>query len=328
MMNNTEISHAYFYQEETGRTSGSANSMHFKKNLFYSYSTCIARILENNGKKYLFLTDCNYSRTTSKHIYNLQRACNLEIIDTPSEALKYYTCFNDTEFLEQCKKHILEKLKHYTDKKHYMFLNFAYKANRDKFLNAIRQAEGIARFIKFSYRKYENIAKKINSGDLEEYKKANKKALARKKRQEEAKAKAEAKKLKEINKNISIYIEALQNYSNETDPAKKLEMQRKRSVLNNLKIDNYFLSYVWYSKEENAIKTSQSIKIEGEDIKKSYLLLKRYFQGKTILGEKVKFYNVVKSNNEFVKVGCHVLIKSNLKLLLEQLEAIFAEGNR
>lgn len=326
-MNNTIIAHAYFYQEETGSTSGSANSMHFEKNLFYSYSTCIARILENKGKKYLFLTDCNYSRTTSKHIYNLQRACNLEIIDTPAEALKQYPFFNDGEFLEQCKKHILEKLKHYTDKKHYMFLNFAYKADREKFLYAIRQAEGIARFIKFNYRKYENIAKKINSGNLEEYKKANKKALARKKRQEEAKAKAEAKKFKEINKNIAIYIEALQNYSQETDPAQKLEMQRKRTILNNLKIDNYFLSYVWYSPEENAIKTSQSIKIEGEEIKKAYILLKRYFQGKTILGEKVKFYNIVKANNEFVKIGCHVLIKSNLKLLLEQLEAIYKEGN-
>ena len=91
-MANTEAAHAFFYSE--GGFYNRRTPEAFCNDLFFSYSTCIAKKTRTkDGRRILLLSKNKFSSTTSKHIAALKYACYWDIIEILSLS-SFITCLS------------------------------------------------------------------------------------------------------------------------------------------------------------------------------------------------------------------------------------------
>ena len=175
-MANTEAAHAFFYSE--GGFYNRRTPEAFCNDLFFSYSTCIAKKTRTkDGRRILLLSKNKFSSTTSKHIAALKYACYWDIIEIPQQIDR--NNFDSDEVLNTL----------YSDLKYSADTNLALKRNREEFnynyetLQSLKNVEGFKVDSKI-LRKYKSTYERINNPEELAKLKAKQRAAEKKKHEQ------------------------------------------------------------------------------------------------------------------------------------------------
>ena len=289
-MANTEAAHAFFYSE--GGFYNRRTPEAFCNDLFFSYSTCIAKKTRTkDGRKILLLSKNKFSSTTSKHIAALKYACYWDIIEIPQQIDR--NNFDSEEVLNTL----------YSDLKYSADTNLALKRNREEFnynyetLQSLKNVEGFKVDSKI-LRKYKSTYERINNPEELAKLKAKQRA-AEKKKHEQLKI-----KLNRLIKNNNMSELAKLAYSYESFE-QKADLKKYLNPNNNL-------SFIWF--DGDFVKTSQGVKVERQEVE---TLIKLWQLGKVKHGMMVGQYTILEITTEFVKVGCHKIPIQNIQELAE-----------
>lgn len=290
IMTNTEAAHAFFYSD--GGFYNRRTPEAFCNDLFFSYSTCIAKKTRTkDGRRILLLSRNKFSSTTSKHIAALKYACYWDIVEVPQQIDR--NNFDNDEVLETL----------YNDLKYAAETNLSLKRNREEFnynfetLQSLKQVEGFKVDCKL-LRKYKATYDKINNPEELAKLKAKQRA-AEKRKQERLKI-----KLNKLIKNNTLAELAKMAYS--------YESFEEKADLKKYINPNNDLSFVWF--DGDLVKTSQGVRVNRQEVE---VLIKLWQAGKVKHGMKVAQYTILELTTEFVKIGCHKIPMQNIKELAE-----------
>ena len=289
-MANTEAAHAFFYSE--GGFYNRRTPEAFCNDLFFSYSTCIAKKTRTkDGRRILLLSKNKFSSTTSKHIAALKYACYWDIIEIPQQIDR--NNFDSDEVLNTL----------YSDLKYSADTNLALKRNREEFnynyetLQSLKNVEGFKVDSKI-LRKYKSTYERINNPEELAKLKAKQRA-AEKKKHEQLKI-----KLNRLIKNNNMSELAKLAYSYESFE-EKADLKKYLNPNNNL-------SFIWF--DGDFVKTSQGVRVERQEVE---TLIKLWQLGKVKHGMIVGQYTILEITTEFVKIGCHKIPMQNIQELAE-----------
>ena len=289
-MANTEAAHAFFYSE--GGFYNRRTPEAFCNDLFFSYSTCIAKKTRTkDGRRILLLSKNKFSSTTSKHIAALKYACYWDIIEIPQQIDR--NNFDSDEVLNTL----------YSDLKYSADTNLALKRNREEFnynyetLQSLKNVEGFKVDSKI-LRKYKSTYERINNPEELAKLKAKQRA-AEKKKHEQLKI-----KLNRLIKNNNMSELAKLAYSYESFE-EKADLKKYLNPNNNL-------SFIWF--DGDFVKTSQGVRVERQEVE---TLIKLWQLGKVKHGMMVGQYTILEITTEFVKIGCHKIPMQNIQELAE-----------
>ena len=289
-MANTEAAHAFFYSE--GGFYNRRTPEAFCNDLFFSYSTCIAKKTRTkDGRRILLLSKNKFSSTTSKHIAALKYACYWDIIEIPQQIDR--NNFDSDEVLNTL----------YSDLKYSADTNLALKRNREEFnynyetLQSLKNVEGFKVDSKI-LRKYKSTYERINNPEELAKLKAKQRA-AEKKKHEQLKI-----KLNRLIKNNNMSELAKLAYSYESFE-EKADLKKYLNPNNNL-------SFIWF--DGDFVKTSQGVRVERQEVE---TLIKLWQLGKVKHGMMVGQYTILEITTEFVKIGCHKIPIQNIQELAE-----------
>ncbi len=289
-MANTEAAHAFFYSE--GGFYNRRTPEAFCNDLFFSYSTCIAKKTRTkDGRRILLLSKNKFSSTTSKHIAALKYACYWDIIEIPQQIDR--NNFDCDEVLNTL----------YSDLKYSADTNLALKRNREEFnynyetLQSLKNVEGFKVDSKI-LRKYKSTYERINNPEELAKLKAKQRA-AEKKKHEQLKI-----KLNRLIKNNNMSELAKLAYSYESFE-EKADLKKYLNPNNNL-------SFIWF--DGDFVKTSQGVRVERQEVE---TLIKLWQLGKVKHGMMVGQYTILEITTEFVKIGCHKIPMQNIQELAE-----------
>ncbi len=291
-MNNSQVAHAFFYQNETGKTKGKSLSCDFENNKFWSYSTVIAEITTGlKGQDVLIISYNNHSNTTSKHIGKVRSACPFgyeNIVQLPTT--RGSNCID----IEYKVNKWIEYLKNFDEKL------FTRQENRIEYSNIYNQ---LIKINKVLY-KFKMPKKIINTYNLLN---DNIKIKELKEKQ---------KQLKEYFKDFmskNTFSEACNfawSYGYNNKAEKDLKTKLKKYLQHQKDI-----SLIWF--DDDIVKTSQNIRVDRKEVE---TCLKLWKNEKLKHGQKIGMYTVMEVNKNYIKVGCHKITSQNLNLLCDEIK--------
>ena len=349
-MNAQLMAHKGFYQpEERGEHAGCPLKYSNYGGLhFISYSTTIARVVnDRNGRPITLVSDYNYSMTTSKHLSYIRYASPHPVITVPNceseplvvfrGALKRWQSvktddvygYLPEDFLQADTRkgllHLLRMFDNYQERvggldeivpmrtmgivANWERLCLAIENNTMSRKEALEQAkEGFV------------VAQEEQRKIAAEREKARRKKEANDKRRQTMERKAAEKQLGEAMTNPDLLRWAF-TYQSHLSEREYRKQQRLKESLRKIRYDigscwgTTQASYVWVENDQE-VKTSQGITCKIGAVKRlaSMWLLKC-----DIIGQDCDGYTVVMNNEDFVKVGCHVIPVWNVRALCNQL---------
>lgn len=289
-MANTEAAHAFFYSD--GGFYNRRTPEAFCNDLFFSYSTCIAKKAKTkDGRMILLLSKNKFSSTTSKHIAALKQACYWDIVEIPQTIDR--NDFDNSEVLASL----------YNDLNYSAETNLALKRNRETFNYNYETLQALTEVVGFKVdrkilRKHKNTYDKINNPEALAKLKA-KQRVADKRKQERLKAKLNKLIKKNTLSELAKMAYGYEAFEGKTDLKKYINPYDD-------------LSFVWFDGE--FVKTSQGIRV---DRREAETLIKLWQAGKVKHGMKIGQYTILEITEEFVKIGCHKIPMQNIKELAE-----------
>jgi len=293
-MNNSQVVHAFFYQEKTGKTNGKAPSCHFENEKFFSYGTIIGQIVKGKNNKNILITSYNsHSNTTAKHLSALRYACPYDIVEL--NTIRGQSSF----YIEEQVKKSLEYLSEYDENL------FSKKDNRDEFTNKYESLEKInnllynVKFTKKIKNKYESIHDESKIKEL-------KSKIKEKQKKEHEKLE---KELKSYIKNNNFSQLCGLVYSRFSTIDNKLKAKLKKYI----QPDND-VSIIYFNGDY--LKTSQNIKVDKVE---ACVLIRLWKNNKLKHGMTILGYTVLEVNKDFIKVGCHKITTDNLNKLYNEM---------
>ena len=334
-MTTYELAHRFFYEPEARGEYTRVNTSftYFKyadgteSRRYYSYNTCIAEIKrDKHGELCLIISDDTYSKTTSKHLYELRRACPYNashVINVPRVSAGFYYEGLDGTY-DFCRKlsaikAMTEKDLRLKDERWYVMHNLdlydtyvAHFDDMDKKSKRLRKSVKLKRVVDMVIQKdMELEARRERLLNLSDEEKAQRKA----KREAAAKRKLD-KFLNEgdtLDKIKEVFSRRFGYRYNQSDLTKA--MHEYKNLLHYQRDEQgRYLSYVWL--DGDMVRTSQYCKAPVEDAKRLCAMWKRH---QSMLGEHAGMYTVVENDANHVKIGCHVIPAWNIELLCNKL---------
>lgn len=318
-MTSQELAHRFFHNpDERGEYKGV--NTHFGVSYwdntirsYYSYSTRIAAIATNRaGDNVLLISQSKYSRTTCKHLNELERACPYDserIIFVPDCEMRN-DYFGFKWKMKQISKITLKDLNK--------------KANRTTFVTALEMYDNfVAHFgDKKMPKECKLIRKRKSVKDKLEYIRTKDQLLAERvdvknellqariiEREKEMRA-----AIGKISKNRLDQIKIA--FERQSDNYLRDISNKYRKILNNMRDDRgRHLSFVWMD-INGVLRTSQGVTMRLECVER---LLKMWQSHQKIVGENAGGYTIVENTSDYVKVGCHVIPTWNIVELCKQL---------
>ena len=318
-MRNCQIFHDYFYEPEMGRKQSNVSYSGLN---FYSWNTQIGRRYRDaNGTAWFFLADYHFSNTTASHRGFLRRACPYGdewIIEVP---FTWNDSFSDNEsFIETMRKRFeAELVEHFEERT---------KANAKLRREIYKKI--------FSYRKFmsvvgEKIPKRFDKklADLESFiedapeaKEKRRKAKAHRKEEFLKRRKATIARSDKLIKSVGGILKAA--YLASFDSFKEFEQTIREQVRTALhaRYDRWDsaqdmvtgASFV-FPGPEGTIHTTQGIGFPAELAKK---LLERFMNGEKFKeGMHIGNYVLMELNDQYAKIGCHLIPIDNIKALAD-----------
>lgn len=295
-----DICHDFFYEGDGSCYRKHYHNVGYDNDTFYSYDTAIARIVAaHNGEEVCLISYDSFSPTTAKHLSYLKQACPLTRIFVPAQ----YGCSTLDE--EDVLKWFFADLNQAAARK------LTQAANRNEFINTFRFCQ---RFLNYFHdllltkeqeeqlEKHKELYVILNSSD-------GVKKLKEKQRQEDAR---KAKEFKELCQNSNLSELARNAYS----PESTLLSKNKQKLQQKLNPKGVY-SFVWQQDDYN-YRTSQGVWIRKDE---GDILLKLLHAGKLKHGYTISRYTVISVDDEFVKIGCHLIPRQNLEELYQQIDA-------
>lgn len=316
-MTSYDLAHRFFHDPESrGEYAGVRSSFNYYTNskgevyhwAYYSYSTSIAEIKRDLKKeKCLIISDYKYSKTTAKHLNELERACPF----WPNNII-FVPWVNDSTYGFNYQ---LKQVKGMTEK------DLCQKSNRELVVKTIEMYDKYVkhfRHISAECRKMRNSAKlkKVLAITTE-------KDNALKERQRRLEETKEQRRIEQMRRLEERYAKAdgltkLQILYGNTwyGTSASEEMQAYRRELQSATdAQGRHLSYVWLT--DNGAFTSQHCTAPMKDVVRLCKLWKRH---ERMLGERAGQYTVVESDLTHVKIGCHVIPAWNIELICNKLQ--------
>lgn len=329
-MDNYDVAHRFFY-DLSGYFSKNYINVSYRNYKFFSYYTCIGKVVEDlDGRYILLVSEDNFSSTTAKHISNLIGAC-------PFDRMRVPVNYGDSDInINELENKIIKKLDYFKNQK------LSQKYNRDEYCRYYTMlceiSHRVIKIKKSTITKYRKLYLELQ--DVEKVK-------ALKKKQQILDRKAIEKSIKDFKKLIDtknldelkdwlkynwncnkVLYKQLKNYINDktveslTNGKNLLEIiacaynsniewhirQLLQEYLQN-KYKDY--SFVWIEGEN--FKTSKHVTIKIEDCKS---LIRLYKSGKIKHGMQLNQYTILEVKNDYVRIGCHTISRENLDILL------------
>lgn len=291
---NEQLAHKFAYDTYTGFCRPNHLNFWYNGDSCYSYSTKIAK--KDSERQILFLSNRNFSPTTSRHLFLLRRAFdhwniiyvnpyNLDDLDKEwrdnIEAMKTLT-----EDGVPTKKELRYRFRDYYSTCHSMALLLNYPMK--ELVELDEMLEKICNYDK----------------ELEE--------------------KREKRRVEKEQKALEFYKEKANEFDTTDKSFKEVIAELKESALI-LPVQKYILdkylgvdnsvdwSYIW--KDGDSVRTSRGIKVPFREVE---CLLRLWMNEKPIVGKTVGCYTVLQNNEKFVQVGCHKIPVQNLEKLYNE----------
>jgi hypothetical protein len=289
---------AHVFAQRT-QNEGRSNNMFFEDDIIYSYGKHfeLAKFIDYNNKKYLFVNTYSYSNSTSKHQNHVRGAINKTITDKifyfdfKNHGYSYNTYYNfdlNKESLKEIIIDLISKAKEQFQKQ--------LRARENSYLNTqglayIEQAQSLLNEFSIILEGEEiSLFNSINS----------------------------LSELIEQSKNKSFQIEQTREERDKERRAKEIEKEKE------------FLSK-WINKEYNypLYNLPVHVRINGEELQTSHgakvplkealMMFKGILEGKNYEGKKIGMFTVNKQHEDFIKIGCHTIYYNNVSSLLNSL---------
>jgi hypothetical protein len=332
-MNNYDIAHKFFYDLD-GYFSKHYMNVSYSNYKYYSYYTIIGKVIEDIDGNYLLLvSEDNFSNTTAKHINNLLGAC-------PFNNRMYVPVnYGDSDiYVDKLEEKIVKKLEIYKKSK------LALKENREKYCRYYTMlceiSHKIVKVKKSVIAKYRGLYLELQ--DINKVKELKKKQRLQDNKENERIEKEfqkliKAKNLDELKKWLShnwscdkkLY-KKVKNYINEKTVENLTNNKNLLEIINSaynynsnlnwgdkqllqefLKSKYEKFSFVWI--EDDKLKTSQYVIVKVEDCK---TLIRLYKHGKIKHGMQLNQYTILEVKNDYIKIGCHKILRENIDLLI------------
>lgn len=303
MRHDSKIFHDFFYASLTDSQKARSNN-HFDGPFFYSYATVIgAKVLANDGRTALLISESSMSATTAGHIATLRNSCPYDnIISVPFE---WGDNFYNVDFcIETLSRRFIDCLERYKPE------NAVYAGHRRDFLHLYANASEFSRL--------------IHPLDLSQFESIKSLAEASDEKRREIQGKIRAAKAAEMRREKEAAAEQQrrfeQAYPDYLSRVKVAffgaalcteEMNQGRAALD----PDQELAFVYPYNEE--IKTSRGVSFERKDAVK---LLAAWKAGRITEGMHVGPYLIRSIGAEFVQIGCHKIPVENLNALYEELK--------
>jgi hypothetical protein len=293
---NSEVAHIFAQRIQN---EGRANNMFFEDDTIYSYGRHfeLAKFIDFNDKKYLFVNTYSFSNSTSKHLGHVIGAINKNIIDKvfyfdfKNKGYSYNTYYSfdlKKESLKEIIIDLISKAKGQFQKQ--------LRARENSYLNTqglayIEQAQSLLNEF-YMILEGEDITLSNSIYDLSE--------------------------LIEKSKNKAFQIEQTREERNKEKRAKEIERETE------------FLSK-WINKEYNypLYNLPVHVRINGEELQTSHgakvplkealIMFKGILEGKNYEGKKIGMFTVNKQHEDCIKIGCHTIYYNNVSSLLNSL---------
>jgi hypothetical protein len=320
-MNNYEVAHKFFY-DLNGNFEKSYLNVSYNNYKFYSYYTCIGKVVDSlDGRCILLVSENDFSNTTSKHIGNLLGACPFDFIYVPVN-------YGDNDIdINNLENKIIKQLNIYKNSK------LTLKENRDEYCRYYTMlcdvSHRVVKIKKSNIAKYRDLYLELQ--DISKIKELKKKQRAQDRKAREKARKKRIESEKALTKDLNFLgVEKLQDYINfyynKNYALQKFEianisiwdaqLQYKRLYI---KLKDYFqdnfkgYDFVWTEGEN--FKTSKSVIVKIEDC---LPLIKLYKENRIKHGLKLNQYTVLEVKNDYIKIGCHKISRENLDTLLKE----------
>ena len=296
MATNQEIAHNFFYSGFNKINYPDYKNCGYRKNVFLSYGTAIAKVVEDkHGETVCLLSGTNYSRTTSRHITYLHWAC-------PYRILFISTNYGESDIdIVRSVSFAFMNLEGLDDSK------LTLKAYRDLFIENYKRLEDLLKHFEIELTneqkdllpKYKELFNTLQDSEAVKNLKAREAKKAREKAKEQKQALALLLKEKTLGEIAYTAYASTLPYS---------EKDKLRKLIN----PQNDLSFVWL--EGDQYRTSQGITI---DKREGDLLLKLYRNNRLQHGYKISIYTVLSVCADFVTIGCHKIPARNLQELAQ-----------
>ena len=349
-MNTTMLAHRFFHEPDLrGEYARVNTSFQYYTdrdgNLvwrYYSYATCIAEIRrDKNNQLCLLISHQNYSSNTSKHLYELRRACPYpsdRVIEVPRVGSGFFYgdyCYIKGTYdfereLSNVSKLTEKELRKQDERKNVqsvirMYDNYtAHFSDVTKEEKRLRKSAKVAKVIDIVAEKEQRLnERRLHVATPEELAKraeqrAKKEARIQRRVAEYMGDGNTLEKLKAVFSRYEYYRRGrlVCDFDDVKNAGMREAMSEYRRMLNNAQ-DSHGrgLSYVWLDNDGNA-RTSQCCQAPKED---AVRLLKLWKHKQNIVGDKAGVYTVVENTDESVKIGCHVIPTWNIELLCNAL---------
>jgi hypothetical protein len=289
---------AHIFAQRT-QNEGRSNNMFFENDIIYSYGIHfeLAKFIDFNNKKYLFVNTYSYSSSTGNHQNHVRRAINKNILDK----VFYFDFKNkgywvnticsfslNKESLKEIIIDLISKAKEQFEKQ--------LRAREKSYLNTqgleyIEQAQSLLNEF-YMILEGEDISLSNSIYDLSD--------------------------LIEQSKNKAFQIEQTREERSKEKRAKEIEKEKE------------FLSK-WINKEYNypLYNLPVHVRINGEELQTSHgakvplkealTMFKGILEGKNYEGEKIGMFTVNKQHEDCIKIGCHTIYYNNVSSLLNSL---------
>ena len=289
VFNNSEVPHQWAKCDPEMEARNHRGSIHCQGLSLYSYSTEIGCLkVDKNGEFVAFLSDYNHSPTTGQHLSAARSAVSHLITFDAPEAQRGYSMDCSVKAIADL---YIEKIE--------ISLSAASRArlyvsqNLERAEAAANKLEQLAEIFKFKLLKRHRLAiEEARNPDLDAQKEKEKIAQAKQakhiKRQEKARERQNAERVKRAEEDLVVWKEG----------------GRSATGLYQLPVA------LRLSHEGAIIETSHGAQVNMEDAKNLLSMLKR---GADIIGKKIDGFTVRTVSENSIQIGCHKIPMSEIK---------------
>lgn len=282
-----EVCHLFAQRTQDEATTSTRNLFFNDRNKIYSYGHHYL-LAEFINDETILINNSGYSNTTSKHISQITQATR-----------QYKQHF----FKDICLQNVYNRIKEASQK----LINARKKEVYA--LEIINAYESFTSFVK-EFKKYINYSSNYYGYNLND--------------------EIGLKNNSQFDEIQSIYLQIFEDKESFIEQGKERIKREKERAKEKLQKDlekffTYEIDYIntrdlqedflRISQDKTQIETTQQIKIDINEAKALYMLIK---EGKDIRGHKIKYYGVI-SLNGVLKVGCHNINRNNLTEIGEQI---------
>ncbi len=292
-MNNGNVAHNFVYSDN-----GNGSNFESINGTLYSYSSILA--IKKNGLIFICDHIANYSSSSQRHALHLNRAIGYNTPQRDNTIISYHDIDDITSVLKDRRDAgVLKEIELATNKIKELLIKQSRARKYDYFdsiQSTINNANKIIKYLGIDKRSsiYKQFVKYSNVEDL---KTGYKDLIANYAKEKEAARK------KEINAQYKKRYEKIQNFSNMSNEEMKGYSKLELANFDFLKI------------KEDQLCTSQNLCV---DLAAAKTLYKAMEKGKNIIGLKIGYYTILSHSGKSVKIGCHNILKAELKRVLNE----------